>query len=202
MHHLAGRKNRYTKFWQWVQGHNVTCIAAHCPLTPVHTRAPLQNVLDTVRHWFSSLQQYHAADFECLAPLRSLAEHSIFCSGISSPEIVSLTWLLVGLTTCIEAQCPAGHCSPQSCSLGHVQPKWQECSFSLSPLLSWVVGTPLRLLPRGTLWCSEHLHGSNTQPKSDDDGSFAFRDCLSASQKGSFIAWYLLWGLGSILCVG
>lgn len=39
-------------------------------------------------------------------------------------------------------------------------------------LLPRGIGTPLRLLPRGNLWCSEHLHGSNTQPKREADISF------------------------------
>lgn len=138
-----------------------------------------------VRHWFSSLQQCDAADFECLAPLRSLAVHSVFCSGISSPEIVSLTWPLVGLATLAGDQCRGPvPCCPQSCSLGCVQLKWQECSFSLSPLLARHVGTPLRLFPRGNLSCSEHLHGSNTQPKSEADVSFPF-PLLSHARRGN-----------------
>lgn len=94
-----------------MQGHSVTCIAAHYPLTRMQTRAPLQNAVGSDTY-FPACSNVNA-DLECLAPLRSLGEHSVFCSGISSPEIVSLTWLLVGLATPAGDQCrgPVANCA-------------------------------------------------------------------------------------------
>lgn len=111
--HIAGSKTRDSKFWQLVQRQPVFSSSLSFAPRAQHQSSTLK--CSWARHWFSSPQQCDVVESSCLAPLGSLAEHSVFHLDISSPGW-NCTFNLAAGGSCCPCRRPAHGPSAQLCT--------------------------------------------------------------------------------------